>query len=131
MYYSSGCESSDFNLILYFLLFTKLNFQTFNALKSTTFLVFQTCSDFFSHPCYVKFQIHCISTFKNKSSYLHVCILFIELQLQRPMIWVKMHLRFHLSFIQMLSFLSPTVVLNCHLKLNVWCSLTTHHRVRA
>ena len=36
-----GCESSDF------LLFTKSHFQTFNALKSTSFRTFQIISNFF------------------------------------------------------------------------------------
>ena len=40
--YMQGCESSDFNLISdFFLLFTKPHFQTFNALKSTSFQAFQ------------------------------------------------------------------------------------------
>ena len=42
-----GCESSDFNLISDFLLFTKPHFQTLNALNSTSFQAFQIISDFF------------------------------------------------------------------------------------
>ena len=51
-----GCESSDFNLIQTFLLFTKPNFQSFNALKTHLFRhfrLFQTFSYRRSHtPCY-------------------------------------------------------------------------------
>ena len=50
-----GCESSDFNLISDFFALHKTPFQTFNALKSTSFQAFQIISDFFarmlSHPC--------------------------------------------------------------------------------
>ena len=50
--YSQACESSDFTLISdFFLLFTKPHFQTFNALKSTSFQAFQTfSSQMLSHP---------------------------------------------------------------------------------
>ena len=44
-----GCESSDLIWFQTVLLFTNINFQTFNALKSTymSFQVFQNISDFF------------------------------------------------------------------------------------
>ena len=46
--YIQECESSDFNLTSdLFLPFTVPHFQTFNALKSTSFQVFQIIKDFF------------------------------------------------------------------------------------
>ena len=45
--WNQGCESSDFNLILDYLLITKPHFQTFNAVWMP-FQAFQIISDFFS-----------------------------------------------------------------------------------
>ena len=41
-----GCESSDFHLMSDFFALHKTHFQTFNALKSTSFQAFKIISDF-------------------------------------------------------------------------------------
>ena len=47
--HNQGCESSNFNLISDFFALHKPHFQTFIALKSTSFQACQIISDFFSH----------------------------------------------------------------------------------
>ena len=68
-----GCESTDFNPSD-FLIFTKPHFQTFNALKSTSFQSFQIISDFFSlilsHPLQVAIYQGANSWFKRQCGQL-------------------------------------------------------------